>query len=108
MPETKYEGSKYEGSEYEGSKYQSRGVATGTRPSASAGAALPWWLYSIVMLGAVLMAMGAVVALVHPALLVSPHDQINRAVHIYAGYLAARNLALAFMLLAALGLRARG
>ena len=43
--------------------------------------------------------MGAVIALVHPAMLVSPHDEINGAVRIYAGYLAARNLALAVMLI---------
>lgn len=47
-------------------------------------------------------------ALLHPALLVSPHDEINGAVHIYAGYLASRNLGLAIMLLAAMSLRARG
>jgi hypothetical protein len=41
-------------------------------------------------------------------MLVSPHDEINGAVHVYAGYLASRNLALATMLLAMLTLRARG
>ena len=40
--------------------------------------------------------------------LVSPHDEINGAVHIYAGYLASRNLGLAILLLAAMSLRARG
>ena len=40
-------------------------------------------------------------------MLVSPHDEINAAVHVYAGYLTARNGALAFMLLVLLGLRAR-
>ena len=34
-------------------------------------------------------------------MLVSPHDEINDAVHIYAGYLASRNMALAVMLIAA-------
>jgi len=47
------------------------------------------------------------IALVHPALLVSPHDEINGAVHIYAGYRAARNIALAFMLVVLLVLGAR-
>jgi hypothetical protein len=51
--------------------------------------------------------MGAVVALVQPAMLVSPHDEINGAVHIYAGYLVARNLAIAFMLVALLLIGAR-
>jgi hypothetical protein len=40
-------------------------------------------------------------------MLVSPHDEINGAVHIYAGYFASRNAALAIMLLALLVLRAR-
>ena len=58
-----------------------------------------WWPRVVVLFGVVLTAMGAVIALVHPAMLVSPHDEINGAVHIYAGYLAARNFALAGMLL---------
>ena len=45
--------------------------------------------------------------MVNPAMLVSPHDEINGAVHIYAGYLASRNLALAGMLLALLMIGAR-
>jgi hypothetical protein len=61
----------------------------------------------IIVLGALLMAVGAVIALLHPAMLVSPHDEINGAVHIYAGYFASRNAALAMMLLALLVLRAR-
>jgi len=54
------------------------------------------------------MATGAFIALLHPVLLVSPHDEINGAVHIYAGYLASRNLGLAIMLLVAMSLRGRG
>ncbi len=61
----------------------------------------------IVVLGALLMAVGAVIALLHPAMLISPHDEINGAVHIYAGYFASRNAALAIMLLALLVLRAK-
>jgi hypothetical protein len=53
----------------------------------------------IVLIGAMLMASGGVIALVNPAMLVSPHDQINGAVHIYAGYLASRNLCIAALLL---------
>jgi len=62
----------------------------------------------MVFLGALLMITGALIALLHPALLVSPHDEINAAVHTYAGYLASRNLGLAIMLLAAMSLRAKG
>jgi hypothetical protein len=61
-------------------------------------ATIPWWVRLIVILGALLTTVGAVIALIHPAMLVSPHDEINGAVRIYAGYLAARNLALALML----------
>jgi hypothetical protein len=66
-----------------------------------------WWPPAVVLLGVVLTAMGGVIALVHPVMLVSPHDEINGAVHIYAGYLAARNLALAGMLLVLLLIGAR-
>ena len=68
---------------------------------------IPWWVSAVVLLGTLLMATGAILALVHPAMLVSPHDEINGAVHIYAGYLAARNGALAIMLVVLLALRAR-
>jgi hypothetical protein len=51
--------------------------------------------------------MGAVIALVQPAMLVSPHDEINGAVHIYAGYLVSRNLAIAILLVALLVLGAK-
>ncbi len=69
--------------------------------------AIPVWPRLIVMLGTVLLAAGAIIAVVHPILLVSPQDQINQAAHVYAGYLASRNMALALMLLATLILRAR-
>ena len=67
----------------------------------------PLWVRAVVVLGAVLMATGAVLALVRPQMLVSPHDEINGAVRIYAGYLTSRNLTIALMLLAALALRTR-
>lgn len=70
-------------------------------------APMPWWVIAIILLGAFLTATGAVLALVHPAMLVSPHDEINRGVRIYAGYLAARNGALAIMLIVLLALGAR-
>jgi len=75
--------------------------------TATAKVAIPWWVGLIVILGAILTTMGAVIALVRPGMLVSPHDQINGAVRIYAGYLAARNLALGFMLAGLLVLGAK-
>jgi hypothetical protein len=68
----------------------------------------PWWLVVTVVLGASLLTAGGLIALVRPAMLVSPQDQINGAVHVYAGYLVSRNLALAVMLLITLTMRARG
>jgi len=53
------------------------------------------------------MAVGALIALLNPAMLVSPHDEINAAVHIYAGYLFSRNAALAILLVASMIVRAR-
>ena len=83
-------------------------ILSSTRPSLNGNAALPWWLRTIVVVGALLMVTGAFIALLHPVLLVSPHDEINGAVHIYAGYLASRNFGLAIMLLVAMSLRGRG
>jgi hypothetical protein len=86
-------------------------VEYGTRPDAKVGvklpANIPLWVSLLVIAGALLTAMGAVIALVRPVMLASPGDEINGAVHIYAGYLAARNFALALMLLGLLALRAR-
>lgn len=79
----------------------SKGVAQDRRRT------IPLWMAAIVILGAALTAMGAGIALVHPAMLVSPHDEINGAVHVYAGYLFARNLVIAVMLLALLSIGAR-
>lgn len=70
--------------------------------------ALPGWVQVVTWLGALLMAAGGAIALVHPQMLVSPADQINGAVRIYAGYLASRNFAVAAALLLTLLLRARG
>jgi hypothetical protein len=92
-------------SEYESAAKSAR---SSTHPSRSERAALPWWLRTTIVIGALLMATGALMALLHPASLVSPYDEINGAVHIYAGYFAARNLTLALLLLAAMGFRARG
>ncbi|HEY2119991.1 MAG TPA: hypothetical protein VGH37_12450 [Candidatus Acidoferrum sp.] len=69
--------------------------------------AIHWWPKAIAILGALLLGTGAIIALFHPVMLVSPQDEINGAVHIYAGYVASRNLSLAIMLLAAVGLGAK-
>jgi hypothetical protein len=76
--------------------------------------ALPWWVRTVAVAGALLMGLGGVIALVHPAMLVSPQDQvlssqgqINEAVRIYAGYMASRNLVLAALVVGLLGVGAR-
>ncbi|WP_433965578.1 hypothetical protein [Tunturiibacter gelidiferens] len=66
----------------------------------------PAWLYVSVTAGAILMALGGVIALVKPGLLLGPGDAISPGVRVYAGYLVSRNLALAAMLLVLLFLRA--
>lgn len=72
-----------------------------------ANEAMPWWLPAIVAVGALMMGAGAVIALVRPAMLVPAASAINSAVVVYAGYMFARNLALAVMLLVTLGMGAR-
>jgi hypothetical protein len=74
---------------------------------ASTHAALPKWLPLIVVPGALLLSAGAIIPLVNPAMLASPGVDINGAVHVYAGYLVARNLALALLLLVTLSIGAR-
>lgn len=88
-------------------KHWSEPVVTPVGPEVRAKEVLPWWLYAIVIVGALMMGAGAVIALVHPAMLVSATSEINSAVVVYAGYLVARNLALAVMLLVMLGMGAR-
>ena len=73
----------------------------------SSTATIQWWLGTIIIVGALLIITGAVIALVHPQMLVSPDDTMNNGVRIYAGYFASRNLALALMLLVLLWLRAK-
>jgi hypothetical protein len=79
-----------------------------SHPPPPATTAFPWWLQTIVLFGALLMGAGALIALVNPAMLVSSHDEINAAVHVYAGYLFARNAALAILLVASMIFRAKG
>jgi hypothetical protein len=77
--------------------------------SISAGEAnqpLARWIRLLVIVGAFLMALGSVLALVQPAMLVGKTDAINGAVHIFAGYFAVRNFVLALMILALLAVSA--
>jgi len=68
---------------------------------------IPAWVKIVVMLCVVLMSAGAIIAFVKPAMLVDPHAEISPAVRTYAGYLTARNLTLAVMLLILLAAGAR-
>jgi hypothetical protein len=68
---------------------------------------IPVWVTAILLLGALLLAAGGVIALVNPRMLASPNDAITAAVRVYAGYLASRNFVLALMLFAAIANRAR-
>jgi hypothetical protein len=82
-----------------------KSLATST--TLESNAALPWWVSISVILGALLMAAGGIIALLRPAMLVSPGAEINSATQVYAGYLVSRNLALAAMILVMLALRVR-
>jgi hypothetical protein len=67
----------------------------------------PWWVSLIVIVGAFLIALGAIIAIVNPLMLVPPGSQITEAVRVYAGYLCARNLAIAMTLIVFLALGSR-
>jgi hypothetical protein len=75
--------------------------------STPSDAKIPLWISIAVLLGALLMAAGAVIALVRPAMLISPEAEITEGIRIYAGYLVSRNLAIAILLFTLLALRAR-
>jgi hypothetical protein len=68
---------------------------------------LPWWVATIVVLGALLTAAGGIIALVRPEMLLDPSQPMNAGAYVYAGYLVSRDLALAAMLLASLAVLAR-
>ena len=68
---------------------------------------IPLWVRLFVVVAGFLMTLGGVIALVNPSLLMSPHDEITNGVRIYAGYVAARNIALGLFLPLLLALRAR-
>ena|SRR3989442_15698626 len=73
----------------------------------NSSAPFPLWVRVVVVAGAVLLTAGALISLLHPILLVSPRDEINSAVRVFAAYTFSRDLALAIMLVVALALRAR-
>lgn len=67
---------------------------------------IPWWISTVVILGAILTATGAVISKVDPTILTNG-GPITDAARVYADYLFARNLPLAVMLLLLLAMRAR-
>ena|SRR5579859_4011005 len=66
---------------------------------------IPWWIYVIVMLGALLTLTGAVISKVNPAMLTN--GPITDPARVYTDYLFSRNLALTLMLLLLLAIKAR-
>jgi hypothetical protein len=71
-------------------------------PASGTTSARPWWVTAIVILGSLLLIVGAMIALLRPQMLLSPDQPVTPAVRVYAGYLVSRNLALALMLLSEL------
>lgn len=69
-------------------------------------ARIPLWVSIVVIVGALLSIVGAVISKVDPALLTNGNP-ITDAVRVYADYMFARSLALAIILLFLLALRAR-
>lgn len=68
---------------------------------------LPVWIRMIVLLGALLMTIGALLPLFDPSMLTGKGQEINGAARIFAGYLFSRNLAVAALLVCALIMGAR-
>jgi hypothetical protein len=68
---------------------------------------IPLWTRLIAILGALLSLAGGIISLVNPAMLTGSYDAINNAVHVYAGYTAARDLAVAIVLFLFVVLSAR-
>ena len=75
-------------------------------PASPPRPAIPWWVATIVILGALLAAVGGLAALLRPEMLLAPGEPMTAAAYVYAGYLISRNLALAVMLLGLLALQA--
>ena len=66
----------------------------------------PWWISIVVILGALLLASGAVISKVDPSLLANG-EHITAATRVFADYTFARDLPLACMLLLLLAIKAR-
>lgn len=67
---------------------------------------IPWWISTVVVLGALLTLVGAVISKVDPTMLTNG-SPMTGAVQVYADYLFARDLPLAVMLFLFLALKAR-
>jgi hypothetical protein len=81
-------------------------MQAGDQRTSQSAAHIPLWVSIVVILGALLIATGAVISKVDPTLLTNG-DHMTSAAQIYADYMFARNLPLAVMLLFLLALRAR-
>ena len=82
-------------------------VQTASAAITSRFSVVPMWVGVFVVVGGLLMTMGSAIALLNPAMLMSPRDEVTNGVKIYAGYVVARNLALGMFLPLLLALRAR-
>ncbi len=82
-------------------------MATETKIDPRNDVSRSWWAGMIAAVGAVLLAAGGFIALVHPAMLTTPGDAINGAVRVYANYFASRNIGIALMIVALLFMGAR-
>jgi hypothetical protein len=78
-----------------------------TTSAASPSQVIPRWVAATACLGILLLAAGAMIALVQPSLLLAPNDHVTHGVKVYGDYLFSRNLAIAVLLAAALVARAR-
>src|SRR5690348_16577067 len=67
----------------------------------------PWWVSVIVLLGAALLAGGAIISQTDPKMLLSSGEQMTGAVKVYADYTFSRDIVLALGLLVLLALHAR-
>jgi hypothetical protein len=68
---------------------------------------IPRWIIAFAALAALLLAVGASIALLAPQLLVTPGVEINSAAQIYAGYTFSRDLGLFIVLCVGLMKRSR-
>ena len=68
----------------------------------------PWWVWLITVGGSILMIVGAIIALIDPALLVGGGGQTNETANVYASYFVSRNLVVGIFLSAAIVVRASG